>query len=314
MIFADKLIRLRKRMGLSQEELADKMNVSRQAVSKWESGQSVPDLGRILELSTLFNVSTDYLLKDEIEIEESVGDDSLVRVLTLDEVNEYLKSSENSMLKLATATLFCVLSPVLLIVLSILSDESLNFISSELAVVIGLSCLFLFVIIGVIIFITNDFSQTKYKQILKEDFSTEYGVSGIVKEKREKFRSAYNKTNLTGIIMCIVSPIALIISSFTNNLYAVALSLALLFILVAISVFMFVYVDTKWSSYQIILHEDKKKETRKSDKISSVIWLSAVALFLTISFTFSCWELSWIVFVVAAFIQVIVSILINKEE
>ena len=51
MIFADKLIRLRKKMGLSQEELAFKMNVSRQAVSKWESTQSNPDLDNVLQLS-----------------------------------------------------------------------------------------------------------------------------------------------------------------------------------------------------------------------------------------------------------------------
>ncbi len=67
MILADKIIQLRKREGLSQEELAEKMNVSRQAVSKWESAQSLPDIDKILQLSRMFNVSTDYLLKDDID-------------------------------------------------------------------------------------------------------------------------------------------------------------------------------------------------------------------------------------------------------
>ena len=75
MILADKIIRLRKKLGWSQEELAEKMNVSRQAVSKWEGAQRVPDLGKVLQLSQLFGVTTDYLLKDEIEIEEFTGDD-----------------------------------------------------------------------------------------------------------------------------------------------------------------------------------------------------------------------------------------------
>lgn len=74
MILADKIIRLRKKNGWSQEELADKMNVSRQAVSKWESSQTIPDLDKILQLSTLFGVTTDYLLKDEIEDEELTND------------------------------------------------------------------------------------------------------------------------------------------------------------------------------------------------------------------------------------------------
>ena len=54
MIFADKLIRLRKKNGWSQEELAEKLNVSRQAVSKWEGAQTVPELEKLLQLSVLF--------------------------------------------------------------------------------------------------------------------------------------------------------------------------------------------------------------------------------------------------------------------
>lgn len=59
----DRINLLRKKMGLSQEELANKIGVSRQAVSKWESGQSMPDLDKIIALSDLFGVSTDYILK-----------------------------------------------------------------------------------------------------------------------------------------------------------------------------------------------------------------------------------------------------------
>ena len=65
MILADKIIKLRKEQGWSQEELAHQLQVSRQSVSKWESMVSVPDLDKILKLSQLFGVSTDYLLKDD---------------------------------------------------------------------------------------------------------------------------------------------------------------------------------------------------------------------------------------------------------
>ena len=70
MIFADKLITLRKKAGWSQEELAEKLNVTRQSVSKWEGAQSVPDIDKILQLSCLFGVTTDFLLKDELSEEE----------------------------------------------------------------------------------------------------------------------------------------------------------------------------------------------------------------------------------------------------
>ena len=70
MILADKIINERKKNGWSQEELAEKLGVSRQSVSKWEGAQSVPDMQRILEMSRIFGVSCDYLLKEELEPEE----------------------------------------------------------------------------------------------------------------------------------------------------------------------------------------------------------------------------------------------------
>ncbi len=63
MNMADRIQHLRKGKGISQEELADKIGVSRQAVSKWESEQSVPDIEKIVLLSEIFNVTTDYLIK-----------------------------------------------------------------------------------------------------------------------------------------------------------------------------------------------------------------------------------------------------------
>lgn len=63
MTFAEKLQKLRKQNGLSQEQLAEKLNVSRQAVSKWESEQSIPDLEKVILMSDYFGVTTDYILK-----------------------------------------------------------------------------------------------------------------------------------------------------------------------------------------------------------------------------------------------------------
>lgn len=70
MMLADKLIKLRKQAGLSQEELAEKLDVSRQSVSKWESAQCAPELPKLIQLSDMYGVSLDYLLKDSIEEDE----------------------------------------------------------------------------------------------------------------------------------------------------------------------------------------------------------------------------------------------------
>lgn len=63
MDFSEKLLTLRKANDLTQEQLAEKLDVSRQSISKWESGQATPELEKIVAMSTVFNVTTDYLLK-----------------------------------------------------------------------------------------------------------------------------------------------------------------------------------------------------------------------------------------------------------
>ncbi len=66
MAIGEKIQKLRKQRGLSQEALAEKVTVTRQTISKWELGQSTPDLDFIAQLSDIFNVSSDYLIKDEM--------------------------------------------------------------------------------------------------------------------------------------------------------------------------------------------------------------------------------------------------------
>lgn len=85
MKLSDKLVGLRKSAGMSQEELAEKLNVSRQAVSRWEMGTAMPDAANILQLSKLFHVTTDYLLNEEYE---SDADLPQVRAVKADGVHQ----------------------------------------------------------------------------------------------------------------------------------------------------------------------------------------------------------------------------------
>ena len=78
MNFAEKILNLRTEYGYSQETLAEKLNVSRQAVSKWESGATLPETDKVIALSNFFGVSTDYLLKDNIQRDSH---DSLDRIV-----------------------------------------------------------------------------------------------------------------------------------------------------------------------------------------------------------------------------------------
>lgn len=101
MILADKIIELRKKNGWSQEELANKMDVSRQAVSKWECAQAIPDLDKLVQLGKLFGVTIDYLLKDNIENKEFTEDipKPSTKRISIDKSNNYklLKEAEDSL-------------------------------------------------------------------------------------------------------------------------------------------------------------------------------------------------------------------------
>lgn len=148
MILADKIIYIRKKAGLSQEELAEKMGVSRQAVSKWESAQSVPDIGKILQLSRIFDVSTDYLLKDEIEEEnsreylvpEKKGNttESSMRRVSMEEAVRFLEVKEETSKKIADAAFLCIHFPCLSYSLGGLSEYGRHIkVSENFAVAVG---------------------------------------------------------------------------------------------------------------------------------------------------------------------------------
>ena len=86
----DKIVELRKSNGWSQEDLAEKMNVSRQAISRWEGGTAQPDASNILQLSKLFGVTTDYLLNDEFSSDEDLPKVKEIRIHGLSQIMGYL--------------------------------------------------------------------------------------------------------------------------------------------------------------------------------------------------------------------------------
>ena len=189
MIFAEKLVRLRKKAGWSQEELAEQMNVSRQSVSKWEGAQSVPDLEKMIRLSRLFGVSTDYLLKDEIEETGAILTDmeeTSVRNVSMEEANAFLSVKAETSKTIAGATFLCILSPVCLLLLGAASEiASLN-VSENTAGGIGMIVMLVMVAIAVAIFIHSGSKTAPYEYLEKEVFETEYGVTGMVKERRQR--------------------------------------------------------------------------------------------------------------------------------
>ena len=153
MIFADKLIALRKKAGYSQEELAQQLNVTRQSVSKWEGAQSVPDIEKILQISKLFGVTTDYLLKDEMgEPEYAESELTALRRVTLEQANAALAQAKVNAPYMAWGTALCVASPVMLLLLGEICQHSQFGLNEKVATGIGLCVLLVMVCAAVVLF------------------------------------------------------------------------------------------------------------------------------------------------------------------
>ena len=88
MTFAENLKMLRKQAGMSQEQLAEKLGVSRQAVTKWETGAGIPDIENIMAISMLFDISIDDLLSNERDSKKVVETEYLYESITEYDIDE----------------------------------------------------------------------------------------------------------------------------------------------------------------------------------------------------------------------------------
>lgn len=318
MILADKIINERKKNGWSQEELADMLDVSRQSVSKWEGAQSVPDLQKILKLAEIFGVSTDYLLKDEIEPEDREPDYevsdviSKVRRVSIDEATEYMTIKKQALPKIALGVFLCITCPVILIFLSGLSICDWIDISQNAAAAIGL--LFLFVQIGfaVFLFITQSGKLSRFDFLEQEAFETEYGVDGLVREKMTAYTQTNTKALVTGVLLCVLSVVPLVICSVLGLASWIITSMVcLLLIMVACAVYLFVSVCGVNSSYKVLLQMDDytpkmKRKNAKLELLSRVYWMLIVVVYLAVSFITMKWDRTWIIWAVSGVLFVLV--------
>lgn len=323
MIFADKLIALRKKSGWSQEELAEKLGVTRQSVSKWEGAQSVPDIDKILQLSHLFGVTTDYLLKDELgEPEYTAGDDApALRKVTLAQANDYLTQAHANAPKMALATALCVLSPVPLITLGALAEY--GYFRADFATGLGLCTLLVLVAVAVVLFMQCGAAVKPYEFLEKEPIDTEYGVTGLAHERRDAFAVQYNRGNTLGTVLCILCAVPLFAAMmFLDTDILAAAAVCLLLVLVACGVYAFVRVGTVQDALNQLLEEGDFTRDAKARKgairaVAAAYWLVVVAIFLF--YTFGPYgngqpEYSWFIWAIAGVIFAAVMVVMKAVQ
>lgn len=310
MLLADKIVTLRKCAGWSQEELAAQLGVSRQSVSKWEGAQSVPDMQKVVQMSRLFGVTTDYLLKEELGEPEPAPAESAapLRRVTMEQAADYLALRQAAAPKLALATLLCVLSPVALLLLAALSDRPGAALLENAAVGIGLCVLLVLVAAAVAVFITCAAQVKAYAFLETEPFETAYGVTGMVRERRAAAAPEHTRGKVAGTVLCILSAVPLFIAVCLNGpdlLYVAAVCLLLVF--AGLGSALFVYGGVYQAAMDRLLEEGDYVRPRKRQNgvvgaVSGIYWLVATAAYLL--WTFGPWwdaqpQDTWILWAVA---------------
>ena len=294
MILADKIITLRKKAGWSQEELASQLGVTRQSVSKWEGAQSVPDLDKVVQMSRLFGVSTDYLLKDELEEEEFVeseADETPLRRVTMEQAARCLALRKACAPKIALAVAMCIISPVVIIFLSAMADAGLGGISEDLAAGLGVSVILVLVAIAVGMFLSCGAKTKEFDFLEKEPFETEYGVSGMVRERRKAYEPTASRCTILGVVLCILAvvPLMLGVGLASSDVAALLVRVAPADVYAAAAVDVLVWSGTYTGAMDQLLEEGdytRKKKARSGvmSTVSLIYWLSVTAIFLFYTF------------------------------
>lgn len=332
MLLADKIINERKKNGWSQEELADMLDVSRQSVSKWESAQSIPDIQKILKMAEIFGVSTDYLLKEDMEPEqngivpyyETNESYSPLKRVSMEEASEYISIRKAVLPKVALGVFLCITCPVVLILLAGLQSTGIINTTENIAVAIGLLVLFAQIGIAVWLFISQGGKLSKFEFLEQEAFDTEYGVDGMARERLASSEPYSTRALTIGVMLCVLGCVPLVITSVLQLPSIVIVSMVCLLLLaVGCAVYMFIAICGVNSSYKVLLQTDdysseNKKKNKKLEPLSRIYWLLITVIYLAVSFITNRWDITWIIWAVSgvlfALIRVIAESLVNTRD
>jgi transcriptional regulator with XRE-family HTH domain len=302
MLFADKLIKLRKHYDWTREQLASSLSVSEETILKWETNASKPDVAKILVIGRIFGVPIEYLIRNDLDIEELLDDGGLLKSLSNEEANEYVNHRERMATRIAIGAFALIMSIMPLILFGGLTDVGM---SEGLAAGLGTVLLLLGIGVATYFFIVAYRSNAPFAYLSLEPFDLEYGVLDKIKEKREAFRRRYAVLNIAATGICLLSPMPIVIAALAGNGLLVILMLAVMIAAISIAVSTFLYAGIKWSAMQKLVKEGDFSESEKEKKkmtrsVTKIYWGVATALYFTLSIVTGMWDTTWVIWPVSA--------------
>ena len=333
-----KIAELRKEQGMSQEELADRLGISRQSVSKWESGQSSPELEKILQLSEVFHVSTDYLLKEdttpvlmqeaeaeqeaETTAEETVNTEQLKEtfsnwketmnrtffsaketeqyILPKDEAEAFIDVREEKAKLVSRGVAECIMSPVPVIVLEMFAEQFAK--NVNVCTALGVSGLFLLVAHAVFQFMKAGGLGKEYEFLNHTAIVPEYEAEEYILKRGAGVKEECAGNIRLGVVLCILSVIPVIAASVTNssNTFMIGLGIAGMFTMVALAVTKFIKAAYKSGTFKRLMEEgDFTRQIKEHSDFSSFYWMIMTIAYFVYSAFSGNWATSWIIWVIA---------------
>ncbi len=311
MTISDKILHLRKRSNFTQEELSEHLNVSRQSVSKWESGQSIPDIHKIMDMAKLFGVSTDYLLFDEVnEISgEPLAEKNETKLVTIEIANTYIEVRKKFASSLSIAVFMIIIAAIPFAISDHLPQESPYY---RLIYI----WFFSLVSVGVAMIILSSSKLTQYEYINTGDFELSFNVFGLIREQKSKLEPIRTKRIVISTILYIIAglPILLVGNERQNSPM-----IAFVLLIIGFSTFLLIRSEINFSSYVYLLHEDEEqitqpKEVRRNNAVMGAFWAIILAIFLLWGFLEDDWSRSWLVWPVGGAISVALELILNRNN
>lgn len=353
MILADKIIQLRKKAGWSQEELAGELGVSRQAISKWEGAQSIPDISRILEMSEVLGVSTDFLLKDELDMSDiaaepgggaatdnsgtgatrdSSGSGAQLRHVSMEEAVNFLDLKLLTSRLAGLGTFAIVLGAALMMLFAGLLPEIPDPpLTKTVGVAIGMGCFFVLMGLGISLLVYMGYLEKPFEDLKKLPFETAYGVDGMVKARREDMRPRYLAKMIGGTVLMVLAVLAMVtgmmihddLTQGSGNSLVGALFLPLGMAIVGVGVSLLISGGVLTEAVTILLQEgqyraDLKRAYQIIVPVSLSYWLVVAAICLGYSFVTQKWGNTWAILpaaalLYAALVTVLLMVLTRKR-
>lgn len=253
---------------MSQEELAARLHVSRQAVSKWENDQGYPETEKMLMIGNIFSVTMDYLLKDEGgEQPQEQG-----FYASRECVQGYLQQEKRITLRIAVGTLLCILSGLPVLIYP--QQEDVMSIFSMILIALGIAVL-----------VSLSFDKNEYKILKQEPLYFDHDHLQELKEENDGLQKKFKRLIIAGLLLIFLSCIIAIISEDVLHMEKAPMDAGYL-LLISIAVFLFIYAGCSMDTYELLVDNETYRKKSMETAIPGCI-MSPLAV---LPFSMSAWE------------------------